>query len=362
MLRFVLLILLSLNAFADFDWQAHRGGRGIYPENTINGMKLSLKYPITTLELDVVISKDQQVVVSHEPWMNEEMCLDPKGKTVSGKEVNLYKLTYAQIKEYDCGSKTHPRFPRQQKVKEFKPLLKDLITQLSDSGKKFNIEIKSTPEDEAAGFQPDYKKFSEQVVSLVLSLLPTNRFTIQSFDWRVLKYLHEKYPAVELSALRESKYSTETILAEIGFKPAIFSPDYELLTAPDVAFFHKNNIQVIPWTVNSPESMKKMIAMHVDGIITDYPDLIATIPVDSYKDVSKCPSGFNRFEGKCIKIPTHAVVSEQNPGWTCKPGHLQKRNRCVKIKLPRHAHFLEDGKTWACKDGYERYRYRCQKK
>jgi glycerophosphoryl diester phosphodiesterase len=365
MLRFVslLLVLLSFNTFADFDWQSHRGGRGIYPENTINGMKVSVKFPgVTTLELDVVMSKDQQVVVSHEPWMNEEMCLDPKGQTVSGKEVNLYKLTYAQIKEYDCGSKTHPRFPRQQKIKEHKPLLKDLIKELRASGKKFNIEIKSTEEDEQSGYQPEYKKFTDLVMNQILEELSPSRFTIQSFDWRVLRYLHEKYPNIEISALRESKYSHQNIVKELGFAPQIFSPDYELLSAADVAYFHKNNIKVIPWTVNSPDMMNKMIAMHVDGIITDYPDLIAEIPVDSYQHVPECPTNSNRFENKCIKIPTHAVASEQNPGWKCKPGHVQKRDGCVKIKLPRHARFEEDGKTWVCKEGYERYRSLCKRK
>lgn len=359
----LLLCLLSFNALADFDWQSHRGGRGIYPENTINGMKVSAKFPqITTLELDVVISKDHQVVVSHEPWMNEEMCLDPKGKTVSGKEVNLYKLTYAQIKEYDCGSKTHPRFPRQQKIKEHKPLLKDLLSELKSTGKNFNIEIKSTEEDEKAGFQPEYKKFTDQVIKLILENLTPERFTIQSFDWRVLRYAHEKYPQVALSALRESKYSHQSIVTELGFSPQIFSPDYELLTAADVAYFHKNKIKVIPWTVNSPDMMKKMIAMHVDGIITDYPDLIADIPVDSYKLVPVCSPKYNRFEGNCIKIPAHAEASEQNPGWVCKAGYFQKRMSCSKIKLPRHARFEEDGKSWVCKEGYERYRSRCKKK
>jgi glycerophosphoryl diester phosphodiesterase len=365
MLRFfpLLFVIISFNSFADFDWQSHRGGRGIYPENTINGMKVSAKFPgITTLELDVVMSKDQQVVVSHEPWMNEEMCLDPQGKPVSGKEVNLYKLTYAQIKEYDCGSKTHPRFPRQQKIKEHKPLLKDLLKELSDSGKKFNIEIKSTEEDEKAGYQPEYKKFSDQVLSLILENITPGRFTIQSFDWRVLRYVHEKYPSVEISALRETKYSRQSIVKELGFAPQIFSPDYELLSAADVAYFHKNNIKVIPWTVNSPEMMKKMIAMHVDGIITDYPDLIADIPEDSYQLVPECSANFNRFENDCIKIPAHAVASEQNPGWVCKSGYAQVRSGCVKIKLPRHARFKEDGKTWVCKEGYERYRSLCKRK
>lgn len=113
-----LLILISCCLFttaAAFDWQGHRGARGLYPENTINGMKEAMRFPITTLELDVVISKDNAVVVSHEPWMNEEFCLDSKGQTVKDREVNFYTLTYEEIKTYDCGTKLHPRFPQQKK-------------------------------------------------------------------------------------------------------------------------------------------------------------------------------------------------------------------------------------------------------
>lgn len=356
------IVLLSFPCFAEFDWQSHRGGRGIYPENTINGMKASVKFGVSTLELDVVMSKDKLVVVSHEPWMNEEMCLDPKGKRVSGREVNLYKLSYEQIKQYDCGSKPHPRFPRQQKIKEYKPLLADLIKELHSSDKKFNIEIKSTPEDEKDGYQPEYREFSDKVMSVILENLPPSRFTIQSFDWRVLRYIHEKYPSVEISALRESRYSPGDIVKELGFIPQIFSPDFELLTAADVAYFHKNHIKVIPWTVNSPEMMKKMIAMNVDGIITDYPDLIAEIPKEAYGQGPECSPKHNRFEGKCVLIPKNAEASEQNPGWNCKSGYVQKRKACVKIKIPRHARLEEDGKTWVCKEGYERYRSLCKKK
>lgn len=358
MLRFLIIVVLFFSFSAmSFDWQSHRGGRGLYPENTIFAMKESLKYPITTLELDVVISKDHQVVVSHEPWMNEEMCLDPKGKPVSGKEVNLYKLKYSEIKQYDCGSKVHPRFPRQLKQREYKPLLKDLILALKDSNKKFNIEIKSTPEDEASGYQPEFKKFSDEVLKLILKELPVDRFSIQSFDWRVLKYVHQEYPQVTLVALRESPYKKESVLEELGFNVQVFSPDFELLTAADVAYFHKQNVKVIPWTVNTPEMMNKMIAMHVDGIITDYPDLIVAVP-----KAIKCADKFNAFEGKCVKVPLHADPSEQNPGWVCHSGYLQKRNSCVKTKIPKHAYFAEDGKTWICKEGYKRYRYKCIKK
>lgn len=363
MIRLLLALacLFSFKSRAEFDWQSHRGGRGLFPENTIFAMKESLKYPVTTLELDVVMSKDNQVVVSHEPWMNEEICLNPKSGPVREREINLFALEYKKIKDYDCGSRPHPRFPRQKNSKQFKPLLKDLLAELKSSGKKFNIEIKSSEEDEKAGFQPEYKKFSDEVLKVAAESLKPEQYTIQSFDWRVLRYLHEKSPEVALVVLRETAYRYQEILKELGFTPAVFSPNFELLTAADVAYFHKQKVKVIPWTVNTQDGMKRVIAMNVDGLITDYPDLIQEIPKELYSEKPDCGPDFNRFEGDCIKIPVHAQASEQNPGWVCKDGYVQKRLSCVKIKVPSSAVLNHDGKTWKCNEGFERYRMKCRK-
>lgn len=268
------------------DWQGHRGARGIYPENTIGAMFEALKYPVTTLEFDVVISKDFEIVVSHEPWMSEEICTDPKGNVVRGKEHNLFKLTYAEIASYDCGLKPHPRFPEQKKVKAQKPTLRALITEVEERLKStnrshipYNIEIKSTVEDEKAGFQPDYRTFSDTVIKALKEKLPTTKFTIQSFDWRVLQYIHEKYPEVKLVALIETAIDPEKDLKRLGFNPYVYSPDFTLLTKAHVEYLQKKGIKVIPWTVNSVEDMKTVLGMKVDGIITDYPNRIrATLP------------------------------------------------------------------------------------
>ncbi|MBA2403166.1 MAG: glycerophosphodiester phosphodiesterase [Bdellovibrionales bacterium] len=324
-------------------------------------MKEAARFPITTLELDVVISKDKQVVVSHEPWMSEEICLDSKGRPVKGRAINLYALDYSQIKTFDCGTKLHPRFPQQKKVAEYKPLLSDLLKELEPLKLNFNIEIKSTEEEEKKGFQPEYKNFSDLVVAQITKILPKNRFTIQSFDWRVLQYLHKTYPQIGLVALRETPYTTKNVLKELGFTPAVFSPDYTLLTAKDVTFFQRKKIKVIPWTVNTLPDMKKVIALGVDGIITDYPNLVIEIPLETYQLIPECSKNFTRFEGQCVRVPRFAEPSQQNPGWLCKYGYIQKRNSCVKIKLPKHAAFAEDGKTWTCNPGYERYRYSCRR-
>jgi glycerophosphoryl diester phosphodiesterase len=278
-----MLLLISLPLWA-FDWQGHRGARGLYPENSTGAMLEALKYPqVTTLELDVVISKDGEVVVSHEPWMGAEICLDLAGKPVAERAINLYKLNYVEIAQYDCGSKVHPRFPEQQKIKTSKPLLRDLIVESEKKIKElgrainYNIEIKSTVEDEREGFQPSVAVFTDKVVEVIAQTVGEKRATIQSFDWRVLKYLHKTYPRYQTVALIEEKYVPTKVLKELGFKPTVFSPYFVNLTREHVAFFRRNDIKVIPWTVNEVEDMKRVMRLGVDGIITDYPNRIKEI-------------------------------------------------------------------------------------
>lgn len=270
---YFILILATVECMA-FSWQGHRGARGLFPENTVLAMKEALKFPITTLEMDVIVSKDKKVVVSHEPWMSEEICLTPKGKTVKDREYNLYKMNYSEIKKFDCGSKAHPRFAQQKKIKTIKPLLSELLSKLKSSKKDFNIEIKSTVEDERDGFQPDYKTMTDLVMTEIKKYLKPDQVTIQSFDWRVLQYLHEKYSDFRLVALRETAFKPEDVVKELGFKPAIFSPSYDMLSKTVVDYFHKENILVIPWTVNNQQHMDELKNIGVDGIITDYPNLI----------------------------------------------------------------------------------------
>ncbi len=279
-MKVFLVLLFSVSTHA-MDWQGHRGARGLYPENTIGAMKEALKFPeVTTLELDVVVSKDGEVVVSHEPWMGAEICLDLKGQPVQERAINMYKLTYKQIAQYDCGSKIHPRFPEQKKLKESKPLLRTLLKEMEQviqaSGRKieYNIEIKSTVEDEKEGFQPSVIDFTDKVVKVIADSVGFRRVYIQSFDWRVLKYLHKAYPDYKTVALIEEAYEPESALKALGFNPSVFSPYFKNLTAEHVKFFRKKGIMVVPWTVNEVADMKSVLRLGVDGIITDYPNRI----------------------------------------------------------------------------------------
>jgi glycerophosphoryl diester phosphodiesterase len=262
---------------ATFDIQGHRGCRGLLPENTITAFTKALLMGVTTLEFDLVISKDKQVVVSHDTFFHHEITMMVDGEDVTKENqqhFNLYKMNYADIKEIDVGMKPHPRFGRQAKVPAVKPLLKELIetSERISSKIKYNGEIKSTADGDGAD-HPQIAEFCDLVVAQIKKAHIVNRFTIQSFDARALEYIHTMYPEINLSYLIETKGSLEKHLSALTFTPAIYSPDYTLLTKKDVDAAHKLGIRIIPWTVNTKEDIESLIKIGVDGIITDYPNL-----------------------------------------------------------------------------------------
>lgn len=267
-----------------FDIQGHRGARGLRPENTIPAFLMALDSGVTTIELDLAVTKDGQLVVSHEPWMSASICSDPSGKSFDEKSEmknNIYQMTYDQVRQWDCGSKGNPDFPQQAKMNVAKPLFSDVIVTVENHIKSYtryevdyNIEIKSLPEGDNK-FHPRPEAFSDLVFNLVDQYLPLDRVVIQSFDFRVLKYWHEKHPEVRLAALIENKKSMEENLTNLGFTPSIYSPDFKLLTKEVVKELHAKKVRVIPWTVNEPADMLSLKGMDVDGFITDYPDRAA---------------------------------------------------------------------------------------
>lgn len=268
--------LIFLSQVSAFEWHGHRGARGLYPENTIGGMKEALKYPVTTIEMDLVISADDEVIVSHDPWMNRKLCLAPNGDEIGHDKINLYKMYARNISEYDCGSKYYKKFPHQQKVTTFKPRLKDLLKTLEEeyTGIHYSFEIKSSKKAQKKGFQPHFTQFTELAVQEILKFIPTDRFIIQSFDTRVLSYLRQKYPQIKIVLLRGLPFHTGALLKSLNFTPDYVSPDHRILCRSNVEDLHQRGIKVIPFTVNDKKTFLKMKKMKVDGILTDYPDLI----------------------------------------------------------------------------------------
>lgn len=264
-----------------FDLQGHRGARGLMPENTIAGFITALDSGVTTLEMDVVITKDKKVIVSHEPWMSAAICYDKQGKEFPEKEekqFNIYRMTYGDTRLFDCGSRKNERFPEQHKMAAHKPLLKDMfeavehhIRTVSHYEADYNIEIKSNPESDHL-YHPAIEEYTDLVYEVVKSSVPPERVVIQSFDFRMLRYCHEKYPRIRLAVLVGNLKSVKANLKELGFTPSIYSPYYKLINKDQIAYLHNLGIRVIPWTVNDSSDMLLLKEMGVDGIITDYPD------------------------------------------------------------------------------------------
>lgn len=260
--------------------QGHRGERGNLPENSIPAFLGALRKGVDVLELDVVISKDQQVVVSHEPVMLPLYMLTPEGDSIpQDKNYNLYQMDYAQIKQFDGGSKGNVRFPQQQKMKTYKPLLSEVFDTVAASIKeeglkpvKFNIEIKSVPEEYDV-FQPQPEAFVDLVMDVIQEKQMEEHINLQSFDPAILEVVHTKYPEIELAYLvGENTYAENKI--NLTFQPEIYSPYFKLLDTAEVAQIHKDGLKVIPWTVNEPEDIDAVIALKVDAIITDYPERV----------------------------------------------------------------------------------------
>ena len=268
-----------------FDFQAHRGGRGLMPENTIPAMLAVMdNNKVTTLEMDLAITKDNQVVVSHDPILNPIITTQPDGKSIAAAEQNnyiIYQMDYVQLARFDVGLKPHPRFPHQKKLAVAIPTLSDLMDSVELKGKRigrkmeYNIEIKSV-EGKDIVEHPAPDEFVDLVVNLLQAKNTINRTTIQSFDTRPLKVLHKKYPKIQLAYLLEGKgtINVQLNIEQLGFTPTIYSPEYVYVTKEMVDYCHAHQMKIIPWTVNTQKEIDALKALGVDGLITDYPNLL----------------------------------------------------------------------------------------
>jgi glycerophosphoryl diester phosphodiesterase len=277
------LLLLSSAAMAQstFDIEGHRGCRGLYPENTIPAFLNAVKLGVNTLELDIVVSKDGKLVVSHDPIMNDVICLKPDGTPVAfddGDKYKIYDMTYEEIKQFDCGSRGNPKFPEQVKMKVYKPLLSDVIDTVERYIKEhelppvyYNIETKSTVKgDELTTPKPE--PFTKLFYNLVKSKGVLGRCILQSFDPRTLQVMHKLDTTVTTALLIENLEGMEKNIKKLGFTPTIYSPNYMFVTKKQVEACHELGMKILPWTVNDEKKMIALKEMGVDGIISDYPD------------------------------------------------------------------------------------------
>lgn len=261
----------------------HRGYAGRLPENSLPGFIRATKRGVDAIELDVVVSKDNKVVVSHEPYMASDYMALPNGDPIAHKDeknFNLYEMSYDDIKQFPLGLRRSKRFPAQRRVKTYKPLLSEVFQTVEHQLEKhelepimYFVEIKSDSLDYDT-FQPFPSEFAELVVEVAKEKDLLDRTIFQSFDPQILNELHKYHPGLKTSFLVKNG-KIEDNLKLLHFTPDYYAPYYKMISNKDyIQEVHDRNMKIITWTVNNPRIIEKLIEFGVDGIISDYPQKI----------------------------------------------------------------------------------------
>ena len=285
-----------------FDLQGHRGARGLAPENTLPAFQKALDLGVNTIECDMAITSDGVVVVHHDLWLNPDTTRGPDGQWLQSRGPAIAELTFAELQRYDVGrlkpgTEYAKGFPDQQPVDGTRvPRLADLFDLVRKSGNTqigFDCETKLSPLDPAATLPPE--AFARRVIAEIRQGGMQTRTMIQSFDWRTLQVVQKEAPEIRTMYLtsprtlaRAADGSPSPWLA--GFDPdrhggtlpkavhaaggRIWAPNQTFLTPALRAEARSLGVIVIPWTVNEPAMMNKLLDMDVDGIISDRPDLV----------------------------------------------------------------------------------------
>ena len=293
MKRFVVFLTVALATVAScgkkVDVQAHRGGMGLMPENTLAAMLNSVDLGVNTLEMDLVVTSDGKVVLSHDVHFHHRYSTRPDGSAVEKGQPKEYIWTmpYDSVLKYDVGVKYNEDWPEKKCILAVKQLASEVIASVEEYTKKkglkpmkYNIEIKSREDDN--GLEgvcwPDYKTFVDYCAPVLQNCGLGKRLIIQSFDPRALNYLHEKYPEFTLSYLtRDQDVDFEKFMGLLNFTPEWLSPPYKNVTAEFLAEAWSRGMKVVTWTVDDPQEMQRLIDLEVEAIITNYPDRLLKI-------------------------------------------------------------------------------------
>ena len=287
----------SLLPAAAFDLQGHRGARGLAPENTLAAFRTALDLGVTTLETDLAITKDDAVVISHDPILNPDLVRGPDGQWIGAGGPTIRSLTLAELGRYDIGrinpaSRYATQFPTQKPVDgERFPTLAEFFA-LAGPTVRFNIEIKTDPTRPDLTIDPI--RFAQLAIAAIRLGKAGGRSTIQSFDWRGLIEARRIAPEIATACLSIESDNFDTVgrgqpspwlagldlAAQGGSVPrlakaagcATWSPFWRNVTAENVKEAQALGLKVVPWTVNVPAEMGRLIDLGVDGLITDYPD------------------------------------------------------------------------------------------
>jgi glycerophosphoryl diester phosphodiesterase len=302
-IAFIAAAMIASGSAHAFDLQGHRGARGLAPENTIKAFTRALEIGVTTLELDLAMTKDGILVVSHDSRLNPVHTRGPDGKFLEREGPAIHSLTFDDVQRYDVG-RIKPGTPYAQRFAEQQgadgiriPALSevfDLVRRAKADHIRFNIETKLTPT--SGSDTPDPEVFAAALAKSLREAGLTSRATIQSFDWRTLVAMRGVAPEIERVCLTiedagednlqrgkpgPSPWTAGFDIDDVGGSAprlvaaagcGVWSPYFRNLTAEWLAQSRTLGLKVIPWTVNERAEMERLIDLGVDGIISDYPD------------------------------------------------------------------------------------------
>lgn len=257
----------------------HRGSRGLKPENSLSAFAEALELGAGGLEMDLFITKDRQVVVTHDAHISHKLCVRPEGTPLQEQEseqLKIYRLNLEEIKPYDCGSKPNPLFPEQQNTETHIPLLGDVLEAAcfharAEEPLLFLLEIKSDPATDHVN-HPEPPAFLKSVLDVVAEKNMQQQVVIISFDKRCLQEARKQNREIRIGLSLESAEQLQEELNDLGFMPHVLCPQFEQLNPDLLNFARQHHISLIPWTVNEEADLQKIIELEPEGIITDYPD------------------------------------------------------------------------------------------
>ena len=262
----------TLNAM---DLQGHRGARGHLPENTLPSFELAVSMGVDTLELDVGVTRDGVVVIHHDRRLNPDVARKD-GQWVEPSAPLIHAMIFSETQRYDVGrirpgSEYAARFPHQKPLDGARiPRLDELLGKLGSGKVRFNIETKLLPQAPDETLPPE--AFARAVIAEVRKAGVAKRTTIQSFDFRTLKVVEREAPEIATAYLTSGKNSDPQKLHEAGAR--LWSPDFRDLDAAKVAQARELGLRIVAWTVNEPDEIRRVLALKLDGIISDYPDRV----------------------------------------------------------------------------------------
>lgn len=296
----ILVAALACGTAHAFDLQGHRGTRGLAPENTLPAFQRALEIGVTTLETDLAVTRDGVLVISHDPVLNPDLVRDPDGKWLSSKGPPIHSLTLEELRRYDIG-RTNPasaygkQWPEQTPADGQRfPTLKEVLALGKGNDVRFAIETKITPT--SGDETPDPATFARLVVAAVRDAGMSDRVSVLSFDWRTLVEVRKLAPEIPTVCITQQTNNFDNVKGLFG-KPSAWTAGLDLAKFDDSvprlvkaagchtwsSFFrnltpalvdeaHALGLVVLPWTVNDPRDMARMIDWRLDGLVTDYPD------------------------------------------------------------------------------------------